>query len=114
MDKSTPEQCVRWMSLDIYDKLLQFTDNDWIKCHNIYPLIPSQRPNDLVECIVNMCTDITDVYFNTRFIDWIHHVGLIESFEIHKLLTSPYNYSDAVSDTPRITDILRTSPPITT
>lgn len=109
------EQFVRWMSADIYDKISSDTSlNFWICCNDIYPRIPSVRPDNLLEFIVNLGTHMYYNEYINQFVNWCEFIDIKDSYEMHAVITSPYNYSDDVDSTvhdiiwydPRIYDIL--------
>lgn len=97
MTKSSPEQCIRWMSVDICDAIM---DVPWVIIRAEFPIFPVTFPidNNIMRFIINFGTHLTDVEYNTTFVEWCKRFDLYDSYLSHSVTTSPYNYVDDSSD----------------
>lgn len=87
------DKIVRYMSVDIYNVLKNFTPEQWADSNTVWRQFPSNQPADLVEFIVNLTSYIPDQTVELHdFPTWCTRVGLGESYARHSVETSTYNY----------------------
>lgn len=88
------DKIFRWMSVDIYNTLNEFTPEQWRRNHEIWPHIPSKRPKYLVKYIIvtlrNHLND-ADIAWEV-FPAWCRYVNLSDSYARNSVNSSKYNY----------------------
>lgn len=90
--------CTRWMFVDVYRVLSAFEDGDWISSNEIYSKIPSTKPPNLINFLLDLCLTMYPNEFKGEFRKWIHYVHLSDSYDEHRLNSSRYNYDTISTD----------------